>query len=298
MSLSGFTTIDVTVAQPLDQPVVYEWLRDHGIRWRVYRSGLPFDMLMPRLWDDVFSERFRSVKYLAADVMEEPDATFPQVMFIEPSFGDSPVHLGYPPNDDHPPIAAGPGQQFLRDVYLALTSNPDRWKKTVLVVTYDEHGGFFDHLVPPAIPNNPPTPGLYRPFATTGVRVPGLVVSPLVKAGSVYKGLLDHTSMLQFIASRFGEPEETYSSEVESRRVAGIGNVGDTLNRDEPRAEAPRPPDEPVSVEVELVSTKPSKDKNENEKAFENAARRMLAEKREDVRKTYPELLQWEAAQR
>src|SRR6185503_802921 len=143
-----------------------------------------------------------------------------------------------------------------------------RWAKTVMIVTFDEHGGFYDHVPPIAVRTDPPAGVTYKPFVTTGVRVPGLVVSPLVSAGSVHDQPLDHTSILQFIASRFGNGP--YSPEVEARRQQGIGNVADTLNRDEPRATVPWPPEDAIAVSAPLVQTK--KPKTMLAKAFAKAA--------------------------
>jgi len=120
MLLSGFTTMDKTVVEPMAQPLVYDWLTTNNVKGRVYRQGFPFEMLFPRMWDDILDEdKFRSFRRLPADVRDEADATFPQVIFIEPSFGDAPINFGYPPNDDHPPLPIGPGEHFLRDVYMA-----------------------------------------------------------------------------------------------------------------------------------------------------------------------------------
>ena len=74
----------------------------------------------------------------------------------------------------------------------------------MLVICYDEHGGFFDHVAPPGMKYQPPLDSVWldpRPFTTLGVRVPGIVVSPLVEAGSCFSGLLDHTSILQLLVA-------------------------------------------------------------------------------------------------
>ena len=71
----------------------------------------------------------------------------------------------------------------------------------MLIVTFDEHGGFFDHMPPLTVSYDPPD-AAYPRFETTGVRVPALVVSPLVAAQQVYSRPLDHTSILQFLAER------------------------------------------------------------------------------------------------
>lgn len=304
MSLGGYTNYDSTKARVIDQkPLIFHWLTKRKIRWRVYRSGLPFEMLIESMWDDVFDEtRFRSVKRLAADVNEEAAATFPQVIFLEPALGDSPIRFGFEPNDDHPPLPIRPGQKFLYDMYTALASNPDRWAKTVMVITYDEHGGFYDHVEPIKVTAKAP-PGsswtIKTPFTTTGVRVPSIIASPLVKGGSVHDGALDHTSMLQFIAELFGDGRP-YSDDVEGRRQAGIGNVSDALNREEPRKRVPAPPPEPVQVmamteaDARAFRNAPPPDKNANQKAFEDAARRVLKERRPEVIRNYPELIHWE----
>ena len=134
----------------------------------------------------------------------------PSVIFIEPEYTDGP-HID--PNDDHPPTGVAKGQAFLADIYTTLISNPDRWKKTMMVVTYDEHGGFFDHVTPLPIPTS--VAGFQ--FATTGVRVPAFVISPQVEAGVVFRGNLDHTSILQLLADRFN-PAQDYSAAVGARQ--------------------------------------------------------------------------------
>jgi phospholipase C len=83
---------------------------------------------------------------------------------------------------------------------MALAGDEERWAKTVLIVVFDEHGGFYHHVPPLSAHTDPPAGATYRPFLTTGVRVLGLIISPLVTACSVYDGPLDHTSILQFVA--------------------------------------------------------------------------------------------------
>lgn len=297
MALSGFTMVDNTVLRMLDQPLVYDWLTQHDVRWRVYRQGLPFETLIPRMWDDILDEdKFRSFRRLPADVRDEASATFPQVIFIEPSFDDSPINFGYPPNDDHPPLPIGPGEHFLRDVYMALAGNQARWAGTVLIVTFDEHGGFYDHVPPINVRADRPAGGAWSggSFLTTGVRVPGLIVSPLVSGGSVYDGPLDHTSILQFIAARFGSGP--YSPDVENRRQQGIGSVADALNRGEPRQTIPWPPETAVVVANTLVQTK--RPKTKLAKAFASAADQLLKDpvRGPEAVQRYPELAMWETA--
>ena len=94
------------------QATFLDWLTDRGIRWRVYRNGLSFFTLMPQYLDEIATGNgFRSVSKLADDWRTEADATFPQVVVIEPSYIDSPVDLEEPPNDNHPELPIAPGVQ-------------------------------------------------------------------------------------------------------------------------------------------------------------------------------------------
>ena len=289
VALSGFTTVDVTVGQTLDQELVYEWLTESRIRWRVYRSGLPFCTLFPRMWDEILDNTlFRSIRHLAKDVQTESDHTYPEVIFCEPAYLDSPIGSGFERNDDHPPLPVGPGQRFLREIYEALTANPARWAKTVMIVTYDEHGGFFDHVPPLPIPTDPPPGKNYQRFETTGARVPGLIVSPLVAPASAYKETLDHTSILQFLAEMFGDGD--YSADVRRRQDAGIKSVSDALTLSEPRAVVvAMPPLEALGVAAVVPVPRPE-DRRPNQVAFETAARELLASNRAKALDSYPEL--------
>ena len=303
MALSGFSNYDTTKPRVINQkPLIYDWLSQNNIPWRVYRSSMPFEMLIENMWDDVFDDnKFRSVKQLAIDVSDEPDATFPKVIFMEPAFGDSPISLGYQPNDDHAPRRIGPGQQFMREMYMALNANPKRWAKTVMIVTYDEHGGFYDHVDPIAVQAPKPSGATWTKgaFTTTGVRVPTVIASPLVKGGSVYDQPLDHTSMLQFIGERFGNG--SYSQDVDARKNQGIGSVSQALNRDTPRTTIPKPPEGPPPAQEAGTLKSLSSDidagitakKGDNAKAFEDAAAKLVKQRPNDVKKMYPELLHW-----
>ena len=144
----------------------------------------------------------------------------PSVIFVEPEYTDGP-HLA--PNDDHPPTGIGKGQAFLADLYNVLAANPTRWRNTMLIVTYDEHGGFWDHVPPLPIPAVAGGTAL----ATTGVRVPAFIVSPHVAPGVPFTDKLDHTSFLQLLADRF-TPGEDYSAEVSSRQ-AQLGRLATVL---------------------------------------------------------------------
>ena len=120
----------------------------------------------------------------------------PAVSWIDPNFKDSSLYAG-DSSDDHPPSDVRDGQLLVLSIYHALASSP-LWEKTLLVITYDEHGGFYDHVPPPpAEDDDPELFGLY------GVRVPALVVSPWIAPGSVSHTVFDHTSIIKTILLRF-----------------------------------------------------------------------------------------------
>jgi phospholipase C len=120
----------------------------------------------------------------------------PAVSWIDPNFKDSTLYGG-DSNDDHPPSDVRDGQLLVLSVYHAIASSP-LWEKTLLVITYDEHGGFHDHVPPPPAEDDDPAQfGLY------GLRVPAIVVSPWVTRRSVSHTLFDHTSIIKTILLRF-----------------------------------------------------------------------------------------------
>ncbi len=143
------------------------------------------------------------------------------------------------PNDDHPNTGIAKGQAFLAQVYSDVIANFNRWARTMMVITYDEHGGFFDHVAPLPVPT---TAGVH-PFTTSGLRVPGFVVSPQVQAGRVFNRNLDHTAILELLAEKF-TPGHGYSVAVNSRQ-GFIDRLSNTL---EPIAAAPRSP--PIPTET------------------------------------------------
>jgi len=260
MLLAGTTAVDATggVLPPIAGTFILDWLRSRRVPWRVYHAGsLSFLLLLGKA-DVVLGEGCRGFDKFATDFANETDAEFPKVVLLEPSYGDAP-RFGPLANDNHAPDAVAPGEAFLHAIYTAVIANPARWAKTVLIVTYDEHGGFFDH-VPPLAVHQPPPPGarFTAPFTTTGPRVPGIVVSPLVVPGSVCHMNFDHTSVLQLLAERFGAGPTDYSPEVTARRSQGIRSLADALTGPvNPRRPAPPNPP-PVPAQPAAPSDRPT----------------------------------------
>ncbi len=155
------------------------------------------------------------------------------VSWIDPNFIDLRV-LDPNSNDDHPPSDIQAGQAFILEVYEALLNSPD-WQDTLLVIVYDEHGGFFDHVAPPALPADDGSG-----YSTYGVRVPALLVGPRVR-NHVCHHLFEHTSLIQTILRRFAEDPDVAIARMPPR-VASARHLGFAL-LDQPRDGVPEPDD-------------------------------------------------------
>ena len=140
--------------------------------------------------------------------------TLPSISFIDEATSDKKSCL----SNEHPTKSPQLGQKFIANVVNAVMHSPN-WKTTALFVTWDEHGGFYDHVYPPpACPPDDYPPAAFADgklvpqpgaFDRYGVRVPLLVVSPYVKRGHVSHRVTDHTSLLRFIEARFNLPALT-----------------------------------------------------------------------------------------
>ena len=118
----------------------------------------------------------------------------PNYCFIEPRYNADDTGGAHEPADQHPDHDVRDGEALIHDVYTALTGSPEVWQKTLLLIVYDEHGGLFDHVAPPACVNPDNQNSAAPPFDFTrlGVRVPAVMVSPYIKAGTVI-GTADNT---------------------------------------------------------------------------------------------------------
>ncbi|MBV9339422.1 MAG: hypothetical protein JO159_00865 [Acidobacteria bacterium] len=302
LAFGAETNTDKTSGMPPDQDLVLDWLTRNNVDWRVYSDDLSFFVAFPRLWFDILtSSRFCKFSRLSSDVLAADPASrnsFPQVIFIEPSFLDSPIHPDHEPNDDHPPLEVKLGEDFLRRVYQALTpaSNLTIWNHLVLVVHFDEHGGFYDH-VPPLFPVNQSSGTGNQPFVSTGPRVPAFVISPFVDAAHVYSKNLDHTSILEFLAEWL-TPGTPYSPSLRVRLAQpgftagnGRGKISDVLSHrlKAPRAKPPKPPAVAVSSRGRTMAEK-NRPHTPGELTFDQAVRGMLAKYPEKVLAKYPHL--------
>jgi phospholipase C len=176
-----------------DQPTVYQRLSQRGISWEIYYGDVPQSLVL-----------LEQLKLLAHyhhldDFVTEaggPARNFPAYVFIEP------YYFGTKQCDEHPPTDVRLGEAFLAQVYNALRRNEELWMSTLLVVLYDEHGGFFDHVPPPATVA-PDEHTKDFGFDKLGVRVPAILISPWLDPG-ILQTQFDHTSLLRYAIEKWG----------------------------------------------------------------------------------------------
>lgn len=210
-------------------PSIFGRLSDQGLDWRVYgytkqpltRGNFPDTAHAPAAHFGLFAD-FRT----AASA-----GTLPPFTFLEPSWGAT-------GNSQHPNYDVALGEQLILDVYRALREGP-AWASTLLIITYDEHGGCYDHVPPPAGATAPDASAGEFGFDFTrfGVRVPTVLVSPLIEPGTVFRvpagtTPLDHTSVLKTVGQRWNLPPLT-------ARDAAAPGVGAVLTRTTPRTDDP-----------------------------------------------------------
>ena len=189
-------------------PTIWDLLAAAGVPARYYFNDVP----VLALW----GSRYAAISSPFARFLSDAAlGTLPSVAYVDPPFlGEQGDGTSF---DDHPHGDIRNGDAFLNTVYRAVTTSPN-WNRTVLVITFDEWGGFFDHVPPPSAPDtNPALTGL------RGFRVPCLVVSPLAYRSTVSHGVYDHTSILKMIEWRYGLPSLT-------PRDAAANNLADVLN--------------------------------------------------------------------
>lgn len=232
-----------------------EQLQARGISWKIYSSpdetiagGIYSDNVLPYfknfqdpsspLYKNAFGPQF-PVDFLA----DVASGNLPQVSWL----------IGSVLTSDHPPSPSVFGENIVSLIFAALTANPTLWAKTLFLVSYDENGGFFDHIPPPTAP--PGTPGEYvsapavpdpsvsgSPPITgpigLGFRVPTLLISPFTRGGFVSSDLFDHTSVLRFLETRFGAEVPNLSA----WRRATVGDLTSALNSKKPDQSIPNLP--------------------------------------------------------
>jgi len=208
-------------------PSIFGLLGQHGLTWGIY--GYDAEPLSLRTFTDIAgASGGKSGKF--ADFQAAAAAgTLPNFTFLEPGWSST-------GNSEHPPYDVALGESLIHDVYETVRGAPG-WTQTLLVITYDEHGGCYDHVPPPwgAVPPDNSAGEFGFDFTRFGVRVPAVLISPRIAAGTVYRvpaggATLDHTSILKTVEQRWNLPALT-------ARDAAAPGFGDVLTLAAPRTD-------------------------------------------------------------
>lgn len=232
-----------------DQPTLFDRLNEKSIDWRVYFGDTPLSLLFVHQWSPENSARYHHMMAFYQDAAGDPDK-FPPFALIEPAY----MQPGA--NDAHPPHDIIGCDVLVANVYNAIRANDKLWNSTLLIVLFDEHGGFYDHAVPlAAIP--PDHHNEEYDFNRYGVRVPALLISPYVANGVFpnatddISGVLDHTSLLRYLQRKWGLGDL-------GERTANANTFESTISAAAPRTDVPQrvklattsSPSPPVAVDA------------------------------------------------
>lgn len=213
-------------------PTIWDRLAENGVSARYYFSNVPI-------------LAFWGLKYVGVSAFYEQfldDAArggLPSVSFVDPRFTLLDLDTA---NDDHPHSNVKRGDSFLAQTFHALANGPD-WQSTVLIVTFDEWGGFFDHVAPPraAQPEGDPDTDVVGGKVLLGFRVPAVIASPFTLGNpaqpTVQHTVFDHTSILKLIEWRWGLAPLTARD-----ASTDVGNLAEALNFANPNFSVPELP--------------------------------------------------------
>lgn len=210
---------------PSEAPTLFDLLTGRGVSWLYFQQRASLMRAFTKY-------SFDMTNVLEFDSFEATIKSrgLPSVTFIDPLFGDLPAGIGSPQdNDDAPPSDLKDGQQFIAHVLQKLFTPETNanWLHTMLVIVYDEHGGFYDHVQPPA----DATPLTGQNCGKLGPRVPAFVVSPWTPGGLVLKDTFDHGTIGATILRRFCSPNPPSMSP----RVASARDLRGALPLTTPR---------------------------------------------------------------
>ncbi|MFL5356992.1 alkaline phosphatase family protein [Archangium sp.] len=202
-------------------PTLWDRLAEKGVTGRYYYTDVPF----LALWGPRYLPIGRP---LVSFLVDAATGHLPQVSFVDPRFlGEEQGVSG----DDHPHGDIRNGEVFLSLVYNAVTQGP-AWKNTVLIINFDEWGGFYDHVPPPTAPIPPADQLAGNADGRLGFRTPALLIAPWARQGAVSHTQFDHTSVLRFIEWRWGLEPLTV-------RDATANNLVEALDFTQPPRRAP-----------------------------------------------------------
>ncbi|XP_077218365.1 non-specific phospholipase C2 [Tasmannia lanceolata] len=184
----GATSNDpMQLALGFPQTTIFDNLYDEGFSFSIYYQNVPAVLFYRNLRKLKYVTKFHS--FASEFKAHAKNGKLPNYAVIEQRYMDSKQN---PANDDHPSHDVFQGQMFIKEIYEALRASP-QWNETLMVITYDEHGGFFDH-VPTPVTGVPSPDGIVGPepfffkFDRLGVRVPTIMISPWIDKGTVVHG--------------------------------------------------------------------------------------------------------------
>ena len=232
-----------------DQPTIFDRLNEKGKKWKVYFGDIPVSSILVHQWEPQNAINHRPMIEFALDAANADD--FPDFAWIEPTY--------LPPgaNDYHPPHDVYDGEELVRRVYNAIRSNENLWKSSLLIVLFDEHGGFYDHVPPPDA--KPPDHHLEEwSFDKLGVRVPAILVSPYVK-NTVISKEFDHTSLLKYLSDKWdlaplGQRAELANSFADAISTEYERDAPNALDLPDPKPFQMAPPQELTDHQRSMVS--------------------------------------------
>jgi phospholipase C len=254
----SFGRVDLKKLPEYRNPATIFSLLDTGDRsFRIYHQGVAHTLYYYASMFAARPDRIGSHSKLLKDIAEDE---LPDYAFVEPDYGI--VGAG---NSQHASQACSReefvnGEKLIADIYNALLANPFTFERTAFVITYDEHGGFYDHVAPPIL--GMPTDKLehihkdgdYRfSFKIAGPRVPAVVVSPWIPKGTVCHKERDHSAIGETIRKRFLSNVAYPLND----RAEGM-DIGNLFTLDEPRVDLPEV--EPLThaqaleLEIELAA--------------------------------------------
>jgi phospholipase C len=190
-SLSG-TTDRIDDAQVrTDLPTIFDRFSTKRIPAAYYYGNFPFLLLY---------QRYTAISHRWSTFYKQcKSGKLPAFSYIDPNytFTDTGPASGNQGDDDHPHADIRAGEYFMSQIYNAVVRSP-AWPRTLLIFTFDEWGGFFEHVPPPAAQDSNPA------YRQRGFRIPCILVSPFARRGHVAHGVYDHTSILKLLEWRFG----------------------------------------------------------------------------------------------
>jgi phospholipase C len=177
-----------------NQTTLYDRFNEKNVSWRIYFGDIAQSWVLVDQWAPRNMIRYHHVQRFYEDAAGA-EGDFPSYVFIEPTYNSPGA------NDDHPCHNVLEGERLIAEVYNALRANEPLWKSTLLVVVYDEHGGYYDHVSPPG--TVPPDHHQEEfTFDRLGVRVPAILVSPFA-AKRFVSTQFDHTSLLRYLVEKW-----------------------------------------------------------------------------------------------